>query len=248
LKPVIAEIHERSNKTYGSPRVRLDLRKQGQPASRKHVAKLMQDMGLKGIFKPRRRVTATTVADPTHQPAPNVLDREFHATAPNQRWVTDITYVETGEGWLYVAALMDLFSRKIVGWAMDTTMDTNLVLRALDMAIDQRKPGPDLLHHSDRGCQYTSHAYREHLASHRITVSMSRKGNCHDNACAESFWARLKVECLHRQIWPSTALAKNAVFHYIEGFYNTRRIHTTLGGASPCEFEAAYHQARASAA
>ena len=236
LSQHITTSHAASHGTYGVPRVRADLRAAEVEVGYRTVRRLMRELGLAGISG-RKRVR-TTVADPTHPKADNVLNRDFTAEKPNQRWVTDLTVVDTDEGRLYLAALEDLFSRKIVGWAMDEHMETSLVQRALDAAIANRRPDAGLLHHSDRGCQYTSEAYRQLLADHHITVSMSRTGNCHDNACAESFWARLKVECLYRTRFATRTAARQAVFHYIEIFYNRTRRHSALGYLSPDAFEA----------
>jgi len=238
LCPRIAQSHAASFGTYGVPRVLADVLAEGIAIGRRTVTRLMQELGLSGISG-RKRVR-TTISDPSHPVADNVLNRDFTAQRPNQRWVTDITAIDTDEGPVYLAAIEDLFSRKVVGWAMDDHMETSLVLRALDAAITSRRPGAGLLHHSDRGCQYTSHAYRQYLADHAMEVSMSRRGNCHDNACAESFWGRLKVECLYRTHFATRAAARFAVFHYIEVFYNRTRRHSALGYLSPDAYEAAH--------
>ena len=187
----------------------------------------MRALGLQA--RPRRRFRTTTKANPTHPVAPNLLNRQFVANRPNQRWVTDITYIWTDEGWCYLAAILDLFSRRVVGWALDTTLSTSLPLRALDAAIKRRAPKPGLQHHSDRGCQYTSEDYRTALSDLGIQVSMSRKGNCWDNAVAESFFATLKTELVYRRSWGSRIQLRAAVFEYIEVFYNRQRLHSTLG-------------------
>jgi putative transposase len=175
--------------------------------------------------------------------AANILGREFSASAPNQKWVSDITYIDTEEGWLYLAGIEDVFSRKIVGWAMDEQMETALVEQALHMALTQRQPPAGLLHHSDRGSQYASDAYRVLLAQHHIAVSMSRTGNCYDNAMKESFWATLKAECA-TQPFATRVQARSALFEYIEGFYNRQRLHSALGYCSPDQFEQQFYTIR----
>ena len=235
----IVMIQDASRRTYGSPRVHQALRGMGEFVSRKRVARLMQEAGLQAEV-PRIRVV-TTDSDHDSPIADNVLDRAFTASAPNQKWVTDITYIPTDEGWLYLSAIIDLFSRKVIGWAMDGTMATSLVTRALDQALDNRRPTAGLIHHSDRGSQYASAHYRDRLTQAGITISMSRRGNCHDNACAESFWARLKVECIHRHRFATRDEARQAIFEYIETFYNRTRIHSSLGYRTPQAFEDAYH-------
>ena len=183
----------------------------------------------------------TTDSDHDSPIADNVIDRDFTATAPNQKWVTDITYIRTDEGWLYLSAILDLYSRKVVGWAMDPTMETSLVIRALDMALANRRPAQGLIHHSDRGSQYASSDYRQKLSQSGITISMSRRGNCHDNACAESFWARLKVELVYRQRFATRDEARQAIFDYIETFHNRTRIHSAIGNVAPQAYEDAYY-------
>jgi transposase InsO family protein len=195
--------------------------------------------GLRAKQCRRRRVTTVKQAgDPV---APNLLDREFTATAPNEKWLADITYIPTQEGDLYLATVLDLYARKIVGWAMDTTLKTELVERALQMAFRQRQPVPGLLHHSDRGCQYTSQVYQDLLKSHQCRVSMSRVGNCYDNAPLESFFGTLKAELVYHRHYRSRAEAKRDIFAYIEGFYNRRRRHSALGYQSPDQFENSYY-------
>jgi transposase InsO family protein len=201
-----------------------------------------------GLTPPRaRRHRLTTIQDRTHPVAPNDLARDFTATRPNERWVTDITYVSTDEGWAYLAVLLDLYSRAVVGWAVDATLSTQLPLAALDAAVRRRRPGAGLLHHSDRGCQYTSFEYRQVLADLGITVSMSRTGNCWDNAVAESFFATLKNELIHRRTWSSRHELRTAVFEYIEVFYNRRRLHSSLDYRTPAEVEREYELAAAAA-
>jgi transposase InsO family protein len=239
LQQRVRRIFDESRQTYGSPRIMHVLRDEGFSVSKKSVERAMLCEGISGQL--RRKTRATTKADPTATPAENTLARDFTATRPDQRWVTDITYVQTDEGWGYVAAILDLFSRKVVGWALDTTLETRLPLAALDMALQHRCPEVGLLHHSDRGCQYTSAAYREALAKRGIRVSMSRRGNCWDNAVAESFFATLKTELIHRQKWRSLAELRGALFEYIHVFYNRQRRHSSLGYKTPAQVEETYH-------
>jgi transposase InsO family protein len=235
LRRRIAEIHARSRETYGSPRILRVLRAEGRAVGKRRVERLLRSLGLEGCTRRRSRIT--TRANTRHPAAGNSLDRDFSASQPNQRWVTDITYVWTGEGWCYLAVILDLFSRSVVGWALDALLTTRLPLAALDMAIRRRRPASGLLHHSDRGCQYTSADYREALDELGITVSMSRKGNCWDNAVAESFFATLKAELIYRRAWRARLDLRTAVFEYIEVFYNRERLHSTLGYKSPAAFE-----------
>lgn len=234
----IRRIYKLSRKTYGSPRVYAQLKKQGYPCNKKRVARLMRQEGLQGQRKYRK--VMTTHSKHNFPVAPNVLNREFQAEKPNQKWVADITYIPTQEGWLYVAGVLDLFSRKIVGWDMASQMDATLVENALRMALYQRQPGTGLLHHSDRGSQYAGHQIRNILAANRVQVSMSGKGNCYDNAVMESFWGTLKNEWVHHQKYQTRSQARTDIFSYIEGFYNTVRLHSTLGYLSPAEFEAKF--------
>ncbi len=243
LAPRVAASHVASRETYGSPRIHADLSEAGESISRKRVARLMTELGIAGASG-RRRIR-TTDSNHDNPVADNLLQRDFTATAPNQRWVTDITAIATDEGTLYLSAIEDLFSRKVVGWAMDAHMETSLIVRALDMAIGNRRPEVGLLHHSDRGCQYTSGDYRQRLATNGMTASMSRRGDCYDNACAESFWGRLKVELIYRQHYRTRAEAQAAIFEFIEVFYNRTRRHSSLGYVSPDAFEAAYHRGQA---
>ena len=195
-------------------------------------------MRKQGLFgKRRRRFRVTT--DSAHELpiAPNLLARDFTADAPDKIWVTDITYIPTGEGWLYLAAILDLFSRRIVGWAMSDRLTTPLATDALSMALRARRPASGLVHHSDRGCQYASHDYQRALAQSGLVCSMSRKGDCWDNAVAESFFATLKTELVHDARWKTRDEARAALFHYIEVFYNRRRLHSTIGYVSPVDFE-----------
>jgi putative transposase len=195
----------------------------------------MRDAGLVG--RHRRRRVRTTVADPAHAPAPNLVARDFAAPAPDCLWLGDITYLPTGEGWLYLAVLLDAHSRRVVGWAMADHLRTELALDALAMALGQRRPGAGLVHHTDRGCQYTATAYQESLAAHGVTASMSRAGDCLDNAMAESFFATLKAELADSHVWPSRAAARTAIFEWIEVFYNRQRRHSALAYQPPAVFE-----------
>jgi transposase InsO family protein len=235
----IRRIHKQSRKAYGSPRVYAQLKKQGYSCTKKRVARLMRQDGLKGQRKYRKVIT--TNSKHNYPVAANVLNREFQAEKPNQKWVADITYIPTDEGWLYVAGVLDLFSRKIVGWDMSSQIDATLVENALRMALYQRQPGKGLLHHSDRGSQYASYQIRNILAANQVQVSMSGRGNCYDNAVMESFWGTLKNEWVHHQKYRTRSEARTDIFSYIEGFYNTVRLHSTLGYLSPAEFEANYH-------
>lgn len=239
LTTQIATIHRQRREVYGSPRIHRALRQQGTRVSRKRVERLMRCAGIR--VTPPRRFVVTTDSNHDQPIAANLLAQDFSATAPNQKWVTDITYIPTGEGWLYLAAIIDLFSRRVVGWAMSATMETSLVLSAFDMALGNRSPGNDLIHHSDRGSQYASKAYRHALHQQGITASMSRRGNCYDNAVIESFWHSLKVELVHRRSFATRIEAEQAIFAYIEVFYNRVRLHSSIGYVSPAEFEAKYH-------
>ena len=231
----ILQIHRESRGTYGSPRILVELRAQGQRVGKRRIARLMQRQGIR-VRKRRRWVPKTTDSNHNLPVAPNLLDRNFQQTAANQAWVEDITYVRTDEGWLYLATLLDLFSRKVVGWSMSDRIDRVLALNALDMAVKNRRPGAGHIHHSDRGSQYASNDYREALKSHRMVVSMSRKGNCWDNAVAESFFSTLKTELSGG--YRSHEEARRAIFEYIEVFYNRKRRHSNFGYLSPVEFEA----------
>lgn len=232
----IQKIHDLSRQTYGSPRVLEELRKKGKRHGRNRVARLMKKKGLCGRQKGRYRVQTT---DSNHdQPiALNHLAQAAPPTAPNQIWVQDITYIQTREGWLYLAAILDLYSRKIVGWAMSERIDTALVLKALDMALLHRHAPAHLLLHSDRGVQYASADYRAALRRASLVASMSRKGNCYDNAFIESFWSTLKLDLVYRRDFLTRQHARHEIFDYIEVFYNRQRSHTALGCLSPIDFE-----------
>lgn len=235
----IRRIHKLSRNTYGSPRVHAELRRQGIACNQKTVARLMRLDGLQGQRKCCRVIT--TNSDHCFPIAANLLNQDFHADRPNQKWVADITYITTAEGWLYLAGVLDLFSRKVIGWEMSSRIDADLVERALRMALYQRQPGSGLIHHSDRGSQYASHQMRNLLAANQIQVSMSGKGNCYDNAVMESFFGTLKNEWVHHQRYQTRSQARLDIFRYIEGFYNTIRLHSSLGYLSPNEFEVKYH-------
>jgi transposase InsO family protein len=231
----IDQIHARSRQTYGAPRIQRELRKKGRRHGRSRVARLMKEKGLCGRQKGRCRVQ-TTASNHDQPIAPNHL-AQAQATAVNQIWVADITYVETKEGWLYLAAILDLYSRKIVGWAMSERIDTALVLQALAMALLQRRPPASLLLHSDRGVQYASSDYRQALSQAGLIASMSRKGNCYDNATMESFWSTLKLELVYRRNFDTRSQARKEIFDYIEAFYNRQRTHSALDYKSPVDFE-----------
>jgi putative transposase len=232
----ISELHHQSRDTYGSPRLVMELRKSGARHGRNRIARLMKQEGLCGRQKARYRVV-TTNSNHDQPIAPNRLAQAPKPTAPNQIWVADITYIETGESWLYVAAIMDLYSRKIVGWAMGEHIDTALVLKALFMALLHRQPPTSLLFHSDRGVQYASAEYRSALTQAGLVASMSRKGNCYDNAVMESFWSTLKLELVYRRDFQTRAHARSEIFDFIEVFYNRQRSHSALNYLSPVDFE-----------
>jgi transposase InsO family protein len=220
---------------YGSPRIHRELRDQGRGISRKRVARLMHEAELSARRKRRRALT--TRRDASHPVAPNVLNRAFTASAPNKRWVTDITYIPTQQGWLYLAVILDLYSRMVVGWSMSGNCDGKLVENALSQALARRRPQAGLLHHSDRGSQYTSNVYRAYLEQSGIQSSMSRKGNCWDNAAMESFFGTLKDGCVGEIIYSSHDEARLALFTYMEVYYNRVRRHSTLGYVSPFMYE-----------
>lgn len=243
LKHKVRELHCASRATYGAPRIHQDLKAAGERVGRKRVARLMKQQGLRG--KCKRRFKVTTKTNPKRTLAANLLEQNFRADAPNQTWVSDITYVPTNEGWLYLAVVLDLFSRKVVGWAMSSRMNDDLTLKALRMAL-QRRRSPSkinfsgLVFHSDKGSQYASRAFGLELQKHQILQSMSGKGNCFDNAVCESFFATLKTEEVksHRSgIYRTRQQAMTALFDYIETFYNRTRRHSTLGYRSPLDFE-----------
>lgn len=230
-----AAIHQESRGTYGSPRVHAELVARGHDVGVKRVERVMRENSIKVTL--RRRFRTTTNSDHALPVAPNLLERDFSADAPNKVWVTGITYIATEEGWLFLAAILDLYSRRVVGWAMGERLTRQLTLDALDMALTHRRPEAGLLHHSDRGCQYASADYQRALRQRGLVCSMSRKGDCWDNAVAESFFATLKVELVHRENFATRSQAKAAVFEYVEAFYNRHRRHSTLGYLSPIDFE-----------
>jgi putative transposase len=233
----IRNVHAKSHGIYGSPRVTLDLAEQGIKTCVNTVAKYMQEAGICSKIKRRFRVSTT---DSRHDCpiAPNLLDRQFEASAPNQKWCCDITYIPTAEGFLYLAAVIDVFSRRIVGWSMADHLRAELCTEALTMAIVRRKPQAGLMHHSDRGVQYACQEYRQVLQEHGLIASMSRTGDCYDNALMESFWGSLKTEWTHHELYPTRAEAKASVFWYMEVFYNRQRRHSAIGYMSPELFEA----------
>ena len=232
----IVEIHEQSRQTYGSPRVHAELRLQDDVrVARKRVERLMRAAGLSGQL--RRRRGKTTIRVQGVGTAPDLVERDFNPTEPNRLWCADITYVRTWEGWLYLASVMDCYSRRIVGWAMADHLRTELVIEALEMAVARRRPDAGLVHHSDQGSQYTSLVFTRRCRAVGIDVSMGSRGDCFDNAVLESFHATLKKDLIHRRSWPTKTEARTAVFDYIEAFYNRRRRHSLLGMLSPVNFE-----------
>jgi putative transposase len=237
LTEKIREIHSRSRETYGYPRVHAELRSPGVRCGRRRVARLMRAAGLRGCMRGKKR--RTTRLDPRAAPAPDLLRRDFVAGQPNKVWLADITYIPTREGFLYLAFVLDTHSRRIVGWSMDSHMRTELVVDALEMALWRRKPGAGLIHHTDRGSQYTAISFGKRLAEIGIVPSMGRTGTALDNAMAESFIATLKTELVHRRRFPDREVAKSAVFEYLEGFYNRRRLHSALSYRSPADYEEA---------
>ena len=230
----IRAVHVRSRYTYGAPRIHAELQADNQRISRKRVARLMRQAGLVG--RPPRRFRRTTVADPKVQ-VEDLVQRNFTATAPDQKWFGDITYIRTWEGWLYLAVILDAYSRKVVGWAMADHLRTELATAALTMALTTRQPPSGLIQHTDRGVQYTSTAYGELLAAHQVRQSVGRPATCWDNSVAESFFATLKTELIYRHVWPTRRQAELAVFEFIAGWYNQHRRHSTLGYSSPAEVE-----------
>lgn len=237
LAAEIQQIYLDHRKLYGSPRIHALLKARGMPCSRKRVVRLMQQLGLSAQVKKQRK--PGTKSDPQARFAPNRLNREFEADQPNSKWVTDTKAVETAEGWLYLAVMLDLFSRMVVGWAMAATEDTDLTELALRMAVARRNPEAGLLHHSDRGTEFTSDRYQAALRELGIEVSMSRTANCWDNAAMESFFATLTKECTDRVHFQTRQEARSAIFEYLECFYNPVRLHSTLQYVSPLAFEQA---------
>lgn len=236
---VLAHIREQftlSRSTYGRPRMTMELKEVGLDVGERRVGRLMKINGIRPVRTRRHKVTT----DSRHHLgiAPNLLDGDFLAAAPNLKWAGDISYVWTAEGWLYLAVVIDLFSRRVVGWAVSDRMKKDLAIRALDMAVALRRPPKGCIFHSDRGSQYCSYDFQKKLQTHKLVPSMSGKGNCYDNAAVETFFKSLKAEVLWRQSWPTRRQAETAIFQYINGFYNSRRRHSYLGGISPLAFEA----------
>ncbi len=240
IRAAVRSAHAESHGIYGSQKIAQALRSgmTSNRLARNTVARAMRELGLASRVS-KAFTPTTTKADPSRQPAPNTLDRDFTAPAPNRKWVSDITYLLTAEGWVYLAVVMDLFSRKVVGWSMARSLETTLVAEALRQAIESRRPtGQELLHHSDRGCQYTSGAYQQTLKTLGIECSMSRTGECYDNAVAERFFWSLKHEWTKHELFENLEAARLSVFKYIETFYNPVRLHQTLGYKSPDQYEA----------
>lgn len=235
LLVAIKAIHQRSRQTYGSPRIHADLQATGQACGKHRVAQLMRTHGI--VSRHKRKFKATTNSRHTHPVAANLLKRHFTVPKPNCWWVSDITYIPTREGWLYLAVTLDLYHRKVMGWAMDRWMTQQLVIDAFTMAIKNGNPGAGLSHHSDQGVQYACHAFQALLKASGIQCSMSRKGNCWDNAVAESFFHTLKVELMHGRHYHTRQEARAEIFEYIEVFYNRQRRHSTLGHRTPAEYE-----------
>lgn len=231
----IETIHRSSRKTYGSPRILHQLKGLGFEVSKSRVERLMRKHGIRARAKRKFRVT--TDSNHNHPISENILNREFKVAEQDKVWASDITYISTGQGWLYLAVVLDLYSRQVVGWSMSERMTKELCLDALTMALQRRNPGPNLIHHSDRGSQYACHEYRELLAANQITPSMSRKGNCWDNACVESFFHSLKTELVYHENYANREEARSSIFDWIEVFYNRKRIHSTLGYLTPVQYE-----------
>jgi len=237
LTDVIRRLHAESNGVYGSPKILQDLREEGYQCGRHKVARLMRLGGLKGC--PKRRFKVTTKRDPKHPVAANLLEQDFTASRPNECWAADITYISTHQGWLYLAVVMDLYSRRIIGWSMSRWISRHLVIDALSMALGARQPNrkESLIHHSDRGSQYTSDDFRDELTKNGIQCSMSARGNCYDNAVVESFFGLMKREWVNRTHYRTREEARADIFDYIECFYNRKRRHSYLGNVSPADFE-----------
>jgi len=233
----IAAVFAASRRTYGSPRVHAELRAEGIRVSRKRVARLMREGGLAATI--RRRFPRTTNSDHGRPVAPNLLEQKFTADQPDTVWLADISYIATGEGWLYLAAIKDMATREIVGWSMSDSLEAGSACAALRMAIQRRQPPAGLIHHSDRGVQYAGSEYQKILTRHGLRCSMSRRGNCYDNAPMESFFGSLKNELVHRTTFPTRAAARQALFDYLEIFYNRRRRHSGIGFLTPAQ---AYEQ------
>lgn len=234
----VRKAYEESRRLYGSPKLTRQLNRQGIQISERTVGRIMKKQGLRS--RTVKKYKATTNSKHALPVQDNVLGREFQATKPGEKWVTDITYVWTVEGWLYLASVMDLYSRRIVGWQMGERMTKELVIGALQQAYGRARPDPGLLHHSDRGSQYASHDYQKQLLTYEMIGSMSRKGNCYDNACIESFHSVLKKELIYLNHYETREQAKQSIFEYIEFFYNTRRIHSSIDYHTPMEYELLY--------
>ena len=231
LRTAIMRIYQGSRRTYGSPRIHAELVKEGFKCSKTRVERLMKELGISA--KTKRKFKVTTDSRHNHPISPNLVNRDFSPSGPDRLWLSDITYIPTEEGWLYLATVMDAYSRKIVGWCLDDRMTQNLVLKALDMAVERRKPSPGLIHHSDRGSQYAAKAYQRRLWRYRMKGSMSRKGDCWDNSPMESFFHTLKTEHVYFETFRTREQGKSSVFEYIEVFYNRQRSHSALGFVSP---------------
>lgn len=237
----IQEIHQESRGTYGSPRVYESCRQEGCKAGVHRVARLMKVNGIRSCYGKKRRFPVTTNSNHGHAVSPNLLRRDFSATAPNQVWVSDITYIPTGEGWLYLGVVLDLYDRSIVGWAMETHLRHTLATRSLAMAVRNRGGiSAGLIHHSDRGIQYAAEGFQDALSANGMLCSMSAKGNCLDNAVAESFFKTLKVELVYRKHFETMEEARTEIFEYVEVFYNQKRLHSYLGYKTPAEYGLAY--------
>ncbi len=240
LQQRVEAIHRWSRGTYGAPRIHAELQAEGTAVGRKRVARLMVAANLAGVT--RRRWTTTTRRDPSARPAPDLVDRDFRASGPNQLWVADVTYVPTSTGFLYLAVVMDVWSRKIVGWSMQSHLETTLVLDALEMAVQRRRPKRDVIHHSDQGSQYTSLAFGSRCREAGIRPSMGSVGDCYDNPMCESFFATLECELLDRTSFPDHSEARAAIFDFIEGWYNPHRRHSGISYHSPVSYERAMQE------
>jgi putative transposase len=236
----IAQAYLQSRGTYGSPRIHAQLHAEGINCSRPRIARLMKKAGI--AAKMQRLFKRTTRVEEKKIPAPNILNQDFNAVAPNKKWAADVSYIRTMEGWLYLAVVIDLFSRKVIGLSMSDTLHTTVVMSALEQAIKRRKPCSDCLHHSDKGCQYTSDKFQRLLKENQLTCSMSGTGNCYDNSVVESFFHTLKTEWVYFERFETREHARRSIFEYVEVFYNNQRRHSTLGYVSPAEFEQRYYQ------
>ena len=237
----IVEIHTWSRGTYGAPRIHAELADRGVRVGRKRIARLMREVQIQGVT--RRKAVFTTRRDSTARPAPDLVDRNFATTGPDQLWLSDITYVPTAAGHIYLAVVLDAWSRKIIGWSIENHLRTELVLAALDMALHQRRPD-SVIHHSDQGCQYTSIAFGKRCSDEGVRPSMGSVGDCYDNAMCESFFATLECELIDRVRFDSHATARREIFAFVEGWYNPHRRHSSLGQLSPVNFERRYAPAR----